>query len=121
MRRRNTIIILLVLAFALLLLAGRESYTLFHSLRHISAPTHETREPFGHGVHGWMTVEEVAKYYHVSTADVFAALNISPAPGDDKLSLKDLGNKYHMTAPDMENALNKLNTSSSGLETDRHG
>lgn len=121
MRRRNTILVLLVLALALLFMAGRESYVLFHGLRHINRPTHETRQPFGHNVHGWMSVDEVAKYYKVSAADVFTALNIDPAPGDEKLSLKALSDKYHKTIPDIENALNQLNADSPGVEKDRHG
>jgi len=109
MRRRTTIIVLIGLAIVLLFLAGRESYQLFHGIRHMSAPTDESREPFGHNVHGWMSVAEVAKIYHVSTTDVFIALDIDPAPDDEKLTLKALRDKYHKTIPEMENGLNKLN------------
>jgi len=108
MGRRNTIIVLLGLAIILLFFAGRESYQLFHGLRYMSAPTHATREPFGHSVHGWMSVGDIAKIYQVSPADVFIALEIDPAPGDEKLPLKDLANKYHKTGPEIENAMNKL-------------
>jgi len=56
-----------------------------------------------------MNVEEVARCYQVTTTEVFIALDIDPVPGDEKLSLKDLGNKYHKTGPEMENAFNRLN------------
>ncbi len=111
MRRRNTIIVLIGLAIIFLFFAGRESYELFHGLRHISAPTHATRDPFGHNVHGWMSVTDIAKIYRVSPADVFRALEIDPAPGDEKLPLKDLADKYHKTGPEIQNALNNLSNS----------
>lgn len=108
MGRRNTILVLVGLALILLFLAGRESYQLFHEVRHLNAPTHETREPFGRNVHRWMNVEDVARFYKVTTADVFTALDIEPVPGDEKLSLKDLVNKYHKSASEIEAACNKL-------------
>lgn len=109
MGRRNTILVLVGLAFILLFLAGRESYQLFHEVRHLSAPTPETREPFGRKVHRWMNIEEVARFYNVTTTEVFIALDIDPVPGDEKLSLKDLCEKYHKSGPEMEDAFNKLN------------
>jgi hypothetical protein len=120
MQRRNKILILLGLAFILLFLAGFESYQLFHGLRHISAPTHETREPFPHGIHGWMSVEEVAKDYMVSPADVFTALGIDPAAGDQKLTLKIVGDKYHKSMPEIAAALNKLSAPVPNQDQNHH-
>lgn len=108
MKRRNRIILLLGLAIVLLFLAGRESYQFFHNIRRLSPPTQETREPFGPNIHGWMKVEEVAEFYHVSPAEVFAALDISPAPGDEKLTLKDLSEKYNKTCPEIEDGLSQF-------------
>jgi hypothetical protein len=118
MKPRNTIIVLLGLTMIFLFFTGSESYQLFHGLRHLSAPTHETREPFGHNVHGWMSIEEIAKTYSVSPADVFMALDIVPAPGDEKLTLKALADKYHKTTPEIEDGLNKLNSTPSKAEND---
>jgi hypothetical protein len=87
----------------------------------MSAPTHETREPFGQKVHGWMSIEEVAKIYTVSPADVFIALDITPAPGDEKLTLKSLGNKYHKTAPEIDAGLNKLSKNTTDPDQNYHG
>ena len=35
-----------------------------------------------------MNAEELARLYKVPVESVFAALNIQPAPGDEKLTLK---------------------------------
>jgi hypothetical protein len=120
MRRRKTILVLFGLAIIMLFFAGLESYNLFHGLRHMSAPTHETREPFGQKVHGWMSIEEVAKIYMVAPADVFIALDIDPAPGDQKLTLKSLGDKYHKTAPEIDAGLNKLSKPVPNQEQNHH-
>lgn len=122
MKRNNRIILLLVLAMLLLFFAGRETYHLFHDMSHLSPPTAATREPFGPHIHGWMTAEEVADFYNVSTAELFAAMNIDPAPGDEKLTLKDLIDKYNKTGPEIQDDLNKLNrTDDPSRGKDQHG
>jgi len=86
MRRRIKITLLVVIAIMLILWAGRETCQLYQSLTVLRLPTHETREPFGRKVHGWMNVADLARFYRVTATDVFAALEIEPVPGDEKLT-----------------------------------
>lgn len=109
MRRPNTLRLLLFLAILLLLLVGHETYRFYAQISHLDFPTQETRQPLGRHAHGWMNAAELARLYKVPVAEVFAALNIQPASGDEKLALKDLAQKYDKTPDEIETALNQLN------------
>jgi len=110
MRRQNTIRLLLFLAVLLLLIVGRETYHFYAQIRHLNFPTQETRQPLGRNAHGWMNAAELARLYKVPVEEVFVALSIQPAPGDEKLPLKDLAQKYNKTPTEIETALNRLNS-----------
>jgi hypothetical protein len=100
--------ILLGLALLLVWLVARESDHFFNELRHLVLPRQETREPLGHGIHGWMAPEDLAHYYHVPVETVFTALDIEPAPGDEELPLTELADKYDKTPADIDAALHEL-------------
>lgn len=108
MRRKYRIMILLGLALFLVWLAARESHHFFDELRHLVLPRQETREPLGHGVHGWMDPEDLAHYYRVPVETVFTALDIEPAPGDEDLPLTELAVKYAKTPADIDAGLHEL-------------
>jgi len=71
-------------------------------------------------IHRWMTVDEVASRCHVSEAQVFAVLKIDPVPGDEKLPLRALENKYHKTEEEMRKGLLILIDSSRGKGDHHH-
>jgi hypothetical protein len=112
MPRQNRILLLVALAILLLFLVYRESYHLYSELRQLNLPTQQTRQPLGRNAHGWMNAEELARFYKVPVESVFTALNIQPAPGDEKLTLKDLAQKYNKTPAEIDAAINTLNNQS---------
>lgn len=121
MRRRSRIILLAVLALLVLLWVCRESSQFYSEVRHLELPRQETREPLGRKAHGWMNVQELACLYRVPEEAVFAALAIEPAPGDEKLPLKDLAYKYEKSAAEVEEALEMLNRQQPSRGDHRHG
>jgi hypothetical protein len=120
MRRRTRIGLLVGLAILLLLLAGRESYHFYRELRQLELPTDETREPFGRNVHSWMNAEEMAHFYKVPVEEIFTTLGIQSSPGDEKLTLKELADKYHKSPTEIQNALNALNNQVPNRGANRH-
>jgi hypothetical protein len=56
-----------------------------------------------------MTPQEAARFYKVPLDTVFAALQITPAPGDENLSLQALAEKYGKSPGQVRDALNYLN------------
>ena len=100
---------------------GKESYQFYQGFRHLSIPNPETRQLDGHRVHRWMTVEELAKKYTVPVADVFKALNIQPSPGDEKLTLKVLADKYKKSDTEVKDGLNILNKAYPSNGENNHG
>jgi hypothetical protein len=109
------------LAILLLFFVCRESYHFYAELRHLDLPTQQTREPLGRNAHGWMNAPELAHYYQVSVEQVFAALEIEPSPGDEKISLKDLAEKYNKTPAEIEESLKKLNNPQPNRGGSDHG
>lgn len=121
MRHPKRILLLIGLVILLLIFVYRESYHFYAELRHLDLPTQQTREPLGRSAHGWMNAPELAHYYQVPVEQVFAALEIEPSPGDEKISLKDLAEKYNKTPAEIEEALKKLNTQQSNQGGSLHG
>ena len=108
MRRNHKIWLLAAVAILLLLLVCRESYHFYSGLRHLDLPTQETREPLGRSAHGWMNPEDLAYFYKVPIESVFAALDIQPSPGDEKLPLRELAEKYDKSPSEIQAALDSL-------------
>jgi hypothetical protein len=108
MRRKTKVVVLSLLAIALLLWASLETFHLYSAFHHLSIPNNENRGPFGHSIHNWMSVEELAESYGVPVAEIFAALAIEPEPNDEQLSLKHLGEKYKRSPAEMVKALDQF-------------
>lgn len=103
---------LVLLMLLLGLLAARESQLFWQQLRGIEMPSAETRRQNPHQMPRYLNVKEVAVRCHKSETEVFAALGITPAAGDEQLSLRELGDKYRITVEEMQNRLRPLRDSS---------
>ena len=121
MRRRSRIILLAFLALLLLWWVCRESCHFYSEVRHLDLPKQETREPLGRTAHGWMNVQDLARFYGVPEESVFAVLDIDPAPGDEELPLKDLAHKYEKPATEVEEALESLDKQQPSRGGPSHG
>ncbi|MEN6389819.1 MAG: hypothetical protein ABFD04_05335 [Syntrophomonas sp.] len=73
-------------------------------------PGVESRELGNIHLHNWMTAEEVAQKYGIPVSQVFTVLNIEPQPGDEKLPLQQLKEKYHKSREDMRRGLMELHS-----------
>ncbi len=110
MKRTVKITLLVLIA---ILLAGAllwQSIQIRHLYKGVGKPTLENRERGDLHIHNWMTPEEVAQKYGVPVSQVFKALNIEPHPGDEKLPLQQLKEKYHKSREDMRRGLMELHS-----------
>jgi len=120
MNRKGRLIILACVAVVLGFFIYKQSFDLYHHARELHRPKLETREIGDMHVHSWMTPKEVAARYHVPVKQVFKALNIKPAPGDDNMTLRSLKEKYHLSKEELQKALHSLIDPSGGGEVDFH-
>jgi hypothetical protein len=109
--RRSRILILpfLAAALALLLLVSQEAYYVFDESRHINIVTPEDGYYWGRSTRAWMNAQEISRFYKVPVDNVFSALKIQAAPGDEKITLQDLAEKYNKSPAEVREALNYLN------------
>ena len=120
MNRKSRLILLACGAVLLGFFLFRQSFELYHEARQFHRPNQETRQIGEMRVHSWMTPKEVADRYHVPVEQVFKALKIKPAPGDEQLPLRTLKDKYHLSKEELEQGLLQLIHSSSGEGVDPH-
>ena len=118
MNRKGRLIILACVAIVLGFFVYKQSFDLYHNIRELHRPNLESREIDKMHVHSWMTPKEVAARYHVPVKQVFQALHIKPAPGDENMTLRSLKNKYHLSKEALQKALHSLVDSSGGGEVD---
>lgn len=107
-----TALILLLLLIGILIV--RQTVGIYHSFRQVKFPTHERREENRPNIHSWMTVSEVADQYGITGEEVFEYLGITPQPGDDKLTLRALREKYEINPDEMQRSLKRMMDNSSG-------
>ncbi len=112
MKERIKIILLVIAAILVLALIAVVSVRIYHNAQKFHVPGQNERQMVEPDVHSWMTVEEIAAKYETSTSAVFEAFNIQPESGDDKLTLRDLKNKYGKSRDEMLQGLDKIITSS---------
>ena len=120
MNRKGRLIILACVAFVLGFFVFKESFDLYHHVRELHRPNLETREISDMHVHSWMTPKEVASRYHVPVKQVFFALNIKPAPGDENMPLRSLKDKYHLSKEELQKALQSLIDPGGARKVDAH-
>ncbi|OPX85513.1 MAG: hypothetical protein A4E53_03507 [Pelotomaculum sp. PtaB.Bin104] len=108
MNRRVKLLLLVVLT--VLLSAGVIVETV-----HLCRSIHQVGPPQLKGGHSdmlhpqmWMTVTDLARHCSVPEEDIFRALKITPAPGDEQMSLRALSKKYNKNAADMREGLKQL-------------
>ena len=118
MNRKGRLIILACVAIVLGFFVYKQSFDLYHNIRELHRPNLESREIDKMHVHSWMTPKEVAARYHVPVKQVFQALHIKPAPGDENMTLRSLKNKYHLSKEALQKALPSLIDPSGGGEVD---
>lgn len=106
MSRRTKIIILTVVLVVLTLLTVRQALIISGTLHEF----HASRDR-GHSsppLYKWMSVDEVAQKYSLSTGQIFSALGITPEKGDEKLTLRALREKYEIPPEKMRETLERL-------------
>lgn len=96
----------LIILFSLF--AAKQAFRMYNEAQGLNWPTQETRLNNQLTVQRWLTVQEVAKKYNTTEQQVFIILAINPVPGDEKLSLRELKDKYRKTNEEMQNALQRL-------------
>lgn len=102
-----------LLVVAAILLAGAlfwQSIQICRLYKGVEKPALENRERGELHIHNWMTPEEIAQKYGIPVSQVFKALNIEPQPGDERLPLQQLKEKYHKSREDMRRGLMELHT-----------
>ena len=109
MKQRSRLILLVCVAVVLVFFISRLSLNLFHEAHELHRPNGETRQIGGMRINSWMSPEEVATRHHVSVQQIFEALDIKkPAAGDEKLPLRKLQDKYHISNDNLQDALHHL-------------
>lgn len=108
MKRRNSLILLACAAVVLVLFISKLSINLFHEAHELHRPNDQTRKIGGMRINSWMTPEDVAARNHISVKQIFQTLDIKPAAGDEKLPLRKLQDKYHISNEDLQDALHHL-------------
>lgn len=96
--------IIAVLACGVILQA---SY-IYKNIHQSGLPVHKSRQAGEVQPQGWMTVVDLSRHFNIPEEDIFQAFQISPAPGDEKLSLRALRQKYHKTPSEMQTGLKQL-------------
>lgn len=92
MNRRAKVILLTAVLVLLTLLIVRQVLVISGSLHQVHFSKGGEHTPAA--LHRWMSIEEIAKKYNVPAKDIFTDLHITPAKGDEKLSLRALKKKY---------------------------
>lgn len=110
MSRRLKLALMIGFMIILASLAVVQSTRVYHSLHQVEFDMHRERRP-GDDVHKWTTVAEAAKSLNISEKEVFDALQIDPAPGDEKLTFRALEKKYSKTPSEMQADLRQLRDS----------
>lgn len=107
-QKRVHLIVLGLVITGLLVALWLQSLHIHSMYRNLNWPNTRSRQLGDERINRWMTVEEVARRYHVDTSRVFAALDIQAQPGDEKLPLWNLGNKYRKSMQDIDQGLKIL-------------
>lgn len=118
MNRKGRLIILAFVAVVLGIFLYKQSFDLYHNVRELHRPNLETREIGEMHVHSWMTPKEVSARYHVPVKQIFQALHIKPAPGDENMTLRSLKDKYQLSKEELQKALHSLIDPGGGGEVD---
>jgi hypothetical protein len=91
----------------LALLAVGQSVRVYRTLHQVDFEIHHGRRP-GDFVQKWITVSEAAECLNISDKEVFAVLQIDPAPGDEELTFRALEKKYNKSPAEMRDNLRQL-------------
>ncbi|MBP1761771.1 MAG: hypothetical protein H6Q64_1313 [Firmicutes bacterium] len=108
MKQKSRLIILICAAVVLSFFIFRLSVDLLHQAHELHRPNQETRQIGEKRINGWMTPEDIAERYHISDQQIFQALQIEPAAGDEKLSLRKLQEKYHISNKTLHDAIHNI-------------
>lgn len=108
MNRRLKLFLLIGLIILLTLLIVKQSAMIYHNLHQIEFQPHKSRQSSISQTQRWMTVSEIAQKNNLAEKDIFQALQIDPEPGDEKLSLRVLREKYHKSPAEMQSNLHQL-------------
>lgn len=107
MSRRVKLFLLIGFMIILSSLAVVQSMRVYHALHQVKFAAHRDRQP-GDKVQKWTTVAEAAKSLNISEKEVFEALKIDPATGDENLTFRALEKKYAKTPLEMQSNLRQL-------------
>ncbi len=107
MSRQVKLFLLVGLMVILSSLAVVQSMRVYHALHQVKFGVHRDRRP-GDIVQKWTTVAEAAKSLNISKKEVFDALQIEPATGDENLTFRALEKKYSKTPLEMQSNLRQL-------------
>lgn len=110
MKKPLKIALLVVIAVLLVGALFWQSIQIRRLYKGVGRPGVESRELGDLHLHNWMTPEEVAQKYGIPVRQVFKALGIEPQPGDEKLPLQQLKEKYHKSREDMRRGLMELHS-----------
>jgi len=107
-KRPARIAALVLLAAALLGALWFQSIRIHRMFKQVYRPALEHRQLAEPRIHSWMTVEEIAQRCQVPIERVFSALGISAQPGDEKLPIKKLEEKYGLSRDEVRRGLDSL-------------
>lgn len=110
MRKPFKITLLVVIAVLLTGALFWQSLQIRRLYKGVGKPGVESRELGELHLHNWMTPEEVAQKYDIPVSQVFKALSIEAQPGDEKLPLQQLKEKYHKSREDIRRGLMELHS-----------
>lgn len=110
MKKPLKISLLVVIAVLLVGALFWQSIQIRRLYKGVGRPGVESRELGDLHLHNWMTPEEVAQKFGIPVSQVFKALGIESQPGDEKLPLQQLKEKYHKSREDMRRGLMELHS-----------
>lgn len=108
MKQRWKLVLLLIIMLLLAILVVQQTASLYGGMKNLHIPSSQSRQDNSITVHKWLTATEVATKYGLSEKEVYGYLQITPEPGDEKLSLRELKNKYRKTPEEMQNNLQRI-------------
>lgn len=107
-KKKYLIVILVAASLLIGALLVRQTIGFYHGIRQVHIPSSEKRSDRRPGIHSWMNTSEIAKNLGITEAEVFTALEITPQPGDEKLSLRALRDKYNIPQNEMQKRMQRL-------------
>lgn len=104
--KKKTFAIFVVIVLLMIIII--QGTILHRNFKQVHRPTKESRRLGNMGIYRWMTIDQISQKYGIEKSEVFAILNITPQPGDEKLDLRTLKIKYKKSTEEIKQGIHKI-------------